>query len=125
MHVVIDARYVSRLQSGVGHYTQRLVGGLAAIDRRNRYTCLVAEDAPDLPIPEPAASLPLVKLGSRPVVTIHDLVSFLFPRTVPRKYALYMRLMTRLAVRSADRIIAGPGGTPGGRPPGPPAPGAQ
>jgi len=154
MHVVIDARYVSRLQSGVGHYTQRLVGGLAAIDRRNRYTCLVVEGAPDLPIPEPdvprfarwptrvsfenhlagdlwllvylplrlrrlatdvyhgpAVFLPLVKLGYRTVVTIHDLVSFLFPRTVPRKYALYMRLMTRLAVRSADRIIAVSGAT--------------
>jgi len=154
MHVVIDARYVSRLQSGVGHYTQSLVGGLVAIDRRNRYTCLVAKDAPGLPIPEsegprftcwptrvsfenhlagdlwllaylplrlrrlatdvyhgPAVFLPLVKLGYRTVVTIHDLVSFLFPRTVPRKYALYMRLMTRLAVRSADRIIAVSGAT--------------
>ena len=33
-------------------------------------------------------------------------MSFLFPETVPRKYSLYMRLMTRLAVRAADRIIA-------------------
>ncbi|MBI4013385.1 MAG: glycosyltransferase family 4 protein [Candidatus Rokubacteria bacterium] len=154
MHIVIDARYVSRLQSGVGHYTEHLIGGLAAIDRQNRYTCLVLKDAPDLPIPEPdgprfarwptrvsfenhlsgdlwllaylplrlrrlgtdvyhgpAVFLPLVKLGYRTVVTIHDLVSFLFPRTVPRKYALYMRLMTRLAVRSADRIIAVSGAT--------------
>ncbi len=154
MHVVIDARYVSRLQSGVGHYTEHLIGGLASIDRQNRYTCLVLKDAPDLPIPEadvprfarwptrvsfenhlsgdlwllaylplrlrrlatdvyhgPAVFLPLVKLGYRTVVTIHDLVSFLFPRTVPRKYALYMRLMTRLAVRSADRIIAVSGAT--------------
>jgi glycosyltransferase involved in cell wall biosynthesis len=54
----------------------------------------------------PAVFLPHVKLGYRTVVTIHDLVSFLFPETVPRKYSLYMRLMTRLAVRSADRIIA-------------------
>jgi glycosyltransferase involved in cell wall biosynthesis len=54
----------------------------------------------------PAAFLPLFKLGYRTVVTIHDLVSFLFPDTVPRKYSLYMRLMTRAAVRSADRVIA-------------------
>ena len=54
----------------------------------------------------PAVFLPHVKLGYRTVVTIHDLVSFLFPNTVPRKYSLYMRLMTRLAARSADRIIA-------------------
>jgi glycosyltransferase involved in cell wall biosynthesis len=154
MHVAIDARYVSRLQSGVGHYTQRLVEGLAAIDARNRYTCLVVRGGPDLPGPEwdharwrrwptrvsfenhvagdlwllgylpirlrrlavdvyhgPAVFLPLIKLGYRTVVTIHDLVSFLFPETVPRKYALYMRLMTRLAVRSADRIIAVSGAT--------------
>jgi glycosyltransferase involved in cell wall biosynthesis len=149
VHVVIDARYISRHQSGVGHYTQRLVGGLAAIDTRHRYTCLVERDGPGLPVPTrdggqwdywptrvsfenhwvgdlwllgylpfrlarlaadvyhgPAVFLPLMKLGYRTVVTIHDLVSFLFPETVPRKYAVYMRLMTRLAVRSADRIIA-------------------
>jgi glycosyltransferase involved in cell wall biosynthesis len=154
MHVVIDARYISRHQSGVGHYTQRLVGGLAAIDARNRYTCVVERDGPGLPVPTrggdrwacwptrvsfenhwvgdlwllgylplrltrlaadvyhgPAVFLPLVKLGYRTVVTIHDLVSFLFPQTVPRKYAVYMRLMTRLAVRSADRIIAVSGAT--------------
>jgi glycosyltransferase involved in cell wall biosynthesis len=149
MHVVIDARYISRHQSGVGHYTQRLVGGLAAIDASNRYTCLVERNGPGLPVPTrdgsrwscwptrvsfenhlvgdlwllgylpfrlarlatdvyhgPAVFLPLMKLGYRTVVTIHDLVSFLFPETVPRKYAVYMRLMTRLAARSADRIIA-------------------
>jgi glycosyltransferase involved in cell wall biosynthesis len=154
MHIVIDARYVSRRQSGVGHYTQHLVGGLAAIDRENRYTCVVVRDGPGLPLPDgavrrwrhwptrvsfenhlvgdawllaylpvrlrrlaadvyhgPAVFLPLVKLGYRTVVTIHDLVSFLFPQTVPRKYAVYMRLMTRLAVRSADRIIAVSGAT--------------
>jgi glycosyltransferase involved in cell wall biosynthesis len=154
MHVVIDARYVSRHQSGVGHYTQRLVGGLAAIDQQNRYTCLVARGSPELPVPRggdgrwdcwptrvsfenhlvgdlwmlgylplrlrrlaadvyhgPAVFLPFVKLGYRTVVTIHDLVSFLFPQTVPRKYAVYMRLMTRLAARSADRIIAVSGAT--------------
>jgi glycosyltransferase involved in cell wall biosynthesis len=59
----------------------------------------------------PAVFLPLVKLGYRTVVTVHDLVCFLFPHTVPRKYAVYMRLMTRLAVRSADRIIAVSGAT--------------
>ncbi len=146
MHVVLDARYIARRQSGVGAYAQRLVAGLATIDRGNRYTCLVAADGPGLPVNQanvaawttrmsfedhlrgdlwllgylplrlralradvyhgPAVFLPHVKLGYRTVVTIHDLVSFLFPETVPRKYSLYMRLMTRLAVRSADRVIA-------------------
>ncbi len=151
MHVVVDARYVSQTQSGVGHYTQRLIGGLAAIDRANRYTCVVVKGGPGLRVAQPnlecwetgvsfedhlrgdlwllgylplrlrrlrtdvyhgpAVFLPLVKLGFGTVVTIHDLVSFLFPTTVPRKYSLYMRLMTRLAVRSADRIIAVSGAT--------------
>jgi len=151
MHVVLDARYLSRTQSGVGHYTQRLIGGLAAIDVANRYTCIVVRDGPGLPVVQPniecwptsisfedhlrgdlwllgylpvrlrrlradvyhgpAVFLPLIKLGYRTVVTVHDLVSFLFPSTVPRKYSLYMRLMTRLAVRSADRIIAVSGAT--------------
>jgi glycosyltransferase involved in cell wall biosynthesis len=146
VHVVLDARYIARRQSGVGTYAQRLISGLATIDHRNRYTCLVAADGPGLPVDQgnvaawatrvsfedhlrgdlwllaylplrlralgtdvyhgPAVFLPHVKLGYRTVVTIHDLVSFLFPETVPRKYSLYMRLMTRLAARSADRIIA-------------------
>ena len=146
MHVVLDARYISRRQSGVGAYAQRLITGLATIDRENRYTCLVAADGPGLPVSQanvvaaptdvsfedhlrgdlwllgylpfrlralrtdvyhgPAVFLPHVKLGYGTVVTIHDLVSFLFPETVPKKYSLYMRLMTRLAARSADRIIA-------------------
>jgi glycosyltransferase involved in cell wall biosynthesis len=146
MHVVLDARYIARRQSGVGAYAQRLITGLAAIDHENRYTCLVATDGPGLPVRQanvaavptrvsfedhfrgdlwllgylpfrlralrtdvyhgPAVFLPHVKLGYRTVVTIHDLVSFLFPETVPRKYSLYMRLMTRLAARTADRLIA-------------------
>ncbi|HSB61062.1 MAG TPA: glycosyltransferase family 1 protein [Vicinamibacteria bacterium] len=146
MHIVLDARYLSSRQSGVGHYTQRLVGSLAAMDARNRYTCVLIRGGPGLRVRQdnvatlttrvsfenhlvgdlwllsylplrlaalradvyhgPAVLLPLWKLGYRTVVTIHDLVSFLFPETVPRKYSLYMRLMTRAAVRSADRVIA-------------------
>ena len=123
MHVVLDARYIARRQSGVGAYTQRLIDGLATIDRANRYTCLVAAEGPGLPVRQdnvatlptrvsfedhlrgdlwllaylplrlralrtdvyhgPAVFLPHVKLGYRTVVTIHDLVSFLFPETVP------------------------------------------
>jgi glycosyltransferase involved in cell wall biosynthesis len=148
VHVVVDARYVSRHQSGIGHYTQRLLAALAAVDRRNRYTCVVVRDGVVPRVDDdparfsrwetrvsydnhitgdlwllayaplrlrrlradvyhgPAVFLPFIKLGYRTVVTIHDLVSFLFPETVPRKYSLYMRLMTRMAARSADRIIA-------------------
>src|SRR5262249_59112410 len=47
---VLDARYSSRRQSGVGSYAQRLITGLATIDHENRYTCLVAGDGPGLPV---------------------------------------------------------------------------
>ena len=50
MHVVLDARYISRRQSGVGAYAQRLITGLAAIDQVNHYTCLVAAEGPGLPV---------------------------------------------------------------------------
>jgi glycosyltransferase involved in cell wall biosynthesis len=146
VHIVIDARYVARRQSGVGAYTQQLVRGLAAIDGANRYSCLVDARGPGLGLDRPnvrewptrvsfedhllgdlwlltylpvclrlrrahvyhgpAVFLPHVKWGFHTIVTIHDLVSFLYAETVPRKYSLYMRLMTRLAVRSADRVIA-------------------
>jgi len=146
MHVVVDARYISRLQSGIGLYTQHLLQALAAIDLETRYTYLTVRDGPDPGVRQsnfapwvtrisfenhlvgdlwqssylpfrlaalgadlyhgPAVFLPLVKLGYRTVVTIHDLVAFLFPETVPTKYGTYMRWMTRLSVRSADRIIA-------------------
>lgn len=146
MHVVVDARYISRLQSGIGLYTQHLLRALAAIDPETRYTYLTVRDGPDAGIRQPnfapwvtrisfenhlvgdlwqssylplrlaalgadlyhgpAVFLPLIKLGYRTVVTIHDLVAFLFPETVPAKYGTYMRWMTRLSVRSADRIIA-------------------
>lgn len=146
MHVAVDARYVSRLQSGIGLYTEHLLRALAAIDPTTRYTYLAVRNGPDPGIRQPnfspcftrisfenhlvgdlwqssylpvrlaalgvdlyhgpAVFLPLVKLGYRTVVTIHDLVAFLFPETVPTKYGTYMRWMTRLSARTADRIIA-------------------
>ena len=53
MHVVLDARYIAQRQSGVGHYTQRLITGLADDRPRNRYTCVVARDGPGLPVRRP------------------------------------------------------------------------
>jgi len=146
MHVVVDARYISRLQSGIGLYTQHLLRALASIDPATRYTYLTVRDGPDPGIRQPnfspwvtrisfenhlvgdlwqssylpfrlatlgadlyhgpAVFLPPLKLGYRTVVTIHDLVAFLFPETVPTQYGIYMRWMTRLSTRSADRIIA-------------------
>jgi glycosyltransferase involved in cell wall biosynthesis len=54
----------------------------------------------------PASLIPFVKKGYGICVTIHDLVAFLFPRTIPRRYGVYMRFLLRQAVKKADRIIA-------------------
>lgn len=54
----------------------------------------------------PASLIPFYKKGYGVCVTIHDLVAFLFPQTIPRRYGVYMRFLLRLAVKRADRIIA-------------------
>ncbi len=55
----------------------------------------------------PATLVPLCGRSSyATVVTIHDLVAFLFPETIPRKYAMYMRWLLARVVRRAQRIIS-------------------
>jgi glycosyltransferase involved in cell wall biosynthesis len=54
----------------------------------------------------PASLIPFRKAGFRVVVTIHDLVAFLFPHTIPIKYGAYMRYILKHAVRRADKIIS-------------------
>ncbi len=54
----------------------------------------------------PASLIPFRKDHCGLVVTIHDLVAFLFPETIPLKYGAYMRYLLRQAVKKADRIIA-------------------
>lgn len=54
----------------------------------------------------PAFMIPLRSTGFRTVVSIHDVVAFTRPETVPRKYALYMKLLLRQVVRKVDKIIA-------------------
>lgn len=54
----------------------------------------------------PASLIPFRKDHYRVVVTIHDLVAFLFPETIPLKYGAYMRYLLRQAVRKANRIIS-------------------
>jgi len=54
----------------------------------------------------PASLIPFRKNDYRIVVTIHDLVAFLFPETIPLKYGAYMRFLLRLAVKRADKIIS-------------------
>ncbi len=53
----------------------------------------------------PAFLIPTRRSAVTKVVTIHDLVAFTLPETIPRKYALYMRWLIRRAVRHADRVI--------------------
>jgi glycosyltransferase involved in cell wall biosynthesis len=54
----------------------------------------------------PASLIPFRKDHCGLIVTIHDLVAFLFPETIPLKYGAYMRYILRQAVKKADRIIA-------------------
>lgn len=53
----------------------------------------------------PAFLVPTRRTAVPTVVTIHDLVAFTHPETVPWKYALYMRRLIRRAVRAADRVV--------------------
>lgn len=54
----------------------------------------------------PASLIPFRKNHFKLVVTIHDLVAFLFPETIPLKYGAYMRYLLRQAVKKADKIVA-------------------
>ncbi|MGA3085215.1 MAG: glycosyltransferase family 1 protein [Thermodesulfobacteriota bacterium] len=54
----------------------------------------------------PASLIPFRKDHYGLIVTIHDLVAFLFPETIPLKYGAYMRYLLRQAVKKADKIIA-------------------
>jgi glycosyltransferase involved in cell wall biosynthesis len=54
----------------------------------------------------PAFMVPLIKRNMGTVVTIHDIVSFIMPDTIPMKYAFYMRNLIKLVSRKADRIIS-------------------
>ena len=53
----------------------------------------------------PAFILPLRRLNCSTVVTIHDLIVFLFPKTFPRRFTIYMKFMISKAVKKADKII--------------------
>jgi glycosyltransferase involved in cell wall biosynthesis len=48
---------------------------------------------------------PFVFKGAKTIVTVHDLVTFLFPETQPRAFAAYSRFMTRAAVRASSGVI--------------------
>lgn len=54
----------------------------------------------------PASLIPFRRDHYQVVVTIHDLVAFLFPETIPLKYGAYMRYLLRQAVKRANKIIS-------------------
>ncbi|MFN8176608.1 MAG: glycosyltransferase family 1 protein [bacterium] len=53
----------------------------------------------------PAFLIPTGPSRAAKVVTVHDLVAFTHPGTIPWKYSLYMRWLIRRAVRAAARVI--------------------
>ncbi len=53
----------------------------------------------------PAFMAPPFQRGFRSIATIHDLVAFHHPKTIPTKYAFYMRFLISLMIRKASGII--------------------
>ena len=54
----------------------------------------------------PSVMLPAVRMKCRKIITVHDMVAFKFRQYFGKKYGFYVRTMTSMAVKSADRIIA-------------------
>lgn len=54
----------------------------------------------------PAFLIPTRPSRFAKVVTVHDLVAFTHPETIPWKYALYMRWLIRRVVHAASRVVA-------------------
>jgi glycosyltransferase involved in cell wall biosynthesis len=53
----------------------------------------------------PAFLIPSITLHKSTVVTIHDLVAYSHPHTIPRRYKYYMRMLIKLAAMRANKII--------------------
>lgn len=53
----------------------------------------------------PAFLAPPFQNGFKSVATIHDLVAFHHPKTIPAKYAIYMRFLIRMMIKKARGII--------------------
>ncbi len=53
----------------------------------------------------PAFMAPPFQNGFRAIATIHDLVAFHHPQTIPSRYAFYMRFLIKLMIRKASAII--------------------
>lgn len=54
----------------------------------------------------PAFMIPLYKGDLKTVATIHDIVAYILPRTIPMKYSLYMKALIGQVVKKADRLIS-------------------
>ncbi len=54
----------------------------------------------------PAFMIPLIKGKLKTVATIHDIVSYVMPETIPMKYAWYMRHLIKAVANKSDRIIS-------------------
>ncbi len=53
----------------------------------------------------PTFHIPFFLKGFKKVVTIHDVIAFRYPQTLPKKFSLYCRFMIKRAVNAADAII--------------------
>jgi glycosyltransferase involved in cell wall biosynthesis len=53
----------------------------------------------------PAFLIPFLYVHKAAVVTVHDLVAYSYPHTIPIKYKYYMKMLIRAATMRADKII--------------------
>lgn len=65
---------------------------------------IAAERAADV-VHGPAFLIPTRRMRAAAVVTVHDLVAYQYPGTIPWKYGVYMRWLIRRVVRAASRVI--------------------
>lgn len=131
MRVAIDSRWIFPKISGVGKYTQNLIDGLSKIDRSNRYIFikkpLVAYGLFSImnqfKLPwllkrldvnvyhSTNFMIPLyISRKVKVIVTIHDLIPYLFPQYTPRakktKFIWFFRTLLKRIVKRADYIIS-------------------
>lgn len=53
----------------------------------------------------PAFLIPSLYLHKAAVATVHDLVAYSYPHTIPIKYQYYMKMLIRVATMRADKVI--------------------
>jgi glycosyltransferase involved in cell wall biosynthesis len=130
MRIAIDCRWIFPKLSGIGQHTVSLIRGLSSVDRTNTYLFLKEPLVPygifslrnqfrlsrmlrklDVDVYHSTNFMIPVFMSRKikVVITIHDLIPWKFPQYTPKakktKFLWVFKLLMRLAVRRADKII--------------------